>query len=110
NSPQAKPLATLASLDVAATSLDLAKQEVMLGEVSSKGLEAGGAREKEGQPDWQKLLADFTPPTRKAPAPKQAENTDPAADPKDAAKTTSDPGTDGGAKAAALASGEASKD
>lgn len=110
NSPQGKPLAKLASLDVAATTLDLAKQEVVLGEVRSQGLEAWGAREKDGQLDWQKLFADFTPPPRKAPAPKPAENTDPAAAPTDAAKTTSEPATDGAAKAAAIASGEASKD
>ncbi len=110
NSPQGKPLAKLASLDVAATTLDLAKQEVVLGEVRSQGLEAWAAREKDGQLDWQKLFADFTPPPRKAPAPKPAENTDPAAAPTDAAKTTSEPATDGAAKAAAIASGEASKD
>lgn len=69
NSPQGKPLAKLASLDVAATTLDLAKQEVVLGEVRSQGLEAWAAREKDGQLDWQKLFADFTPPPRKAPAP-----------------------------------------
>ncbi|MBF3212102.1 DUF748 domain-containing protein, partial [Pseudomonas aeruginosa] len=84
NSPQGKPLAKLASLDVAATTLDLAKQEVVLGEVRSQGLEAWAAREKDGQLDWQKLFADFTPPPRKAPAPKPAENTDPAAAPADA--------------------------
>ncbi|MBU5741502.1 DUF748 domain-containing protein [Pseudomonas aeruginosa] len=39
-----------------------------------------------------------------------AENTDPAAAPTDAAQTTSEPATDGAAKAAAIASGEASKD
>ncbi|MFX6402377.1 hypothetical protein ABTG64_19955, partial [Acinetobacter baumannii] len=44
NSPQGKPLAKLASLDVAATTLDLAKQEVVLGEVRSQGLEAWAAR------------------------------------------------------------------
>ncbi|HBO0828828.1 TPA: DUF748 domain-containing protein [Pseudomonas aeruginosa] len=110
NSPQGKPLAKLASLDVAATTLDLAKQEVVLGEVRSQGLEAWAAREKDGQLDWQKLFADFTPPPRKTPAPKPAENTDPAAAPTDAAKTTSEPATDGAAKAAAIASGEASKD
>lgn len=110
NSPQGKPLAKLASLDVAATTLDLAKQEVVLGEVRSQGLEAWAAREKDGQLDWQKLFADFTPPPRKAPAPKPAENTDPAAAPTDAAKTTSEPATNGAAKAAAIASGEASKD
>lgn len=77
NSPQGKPLAKLASLDVAATTLDLAKQEVVLGEVRSQGLEAWAAREKDGQLDWQKLFADFTrrharrlhPSRRKTPIP-----------------------------------------
>ena len=108
NSPQGKPLAKLASLDVAATTLDLAKQEVVLGEVRSQGLEAWAARE--GRPArLAKLFADFTPPPRKAPAQAGGKHRSAAA-PTDAAKTTREPATDGAAKAAAIASGEASKD
>ncbi|MBB4867555.1 uncharacterized protein involved in outer membrane biogenesis/outer membrane protein OmpA-like peptidoglycan-associated protein [Pseudomonas nitritireducens] len=61
SSPQGKPLAKLASLDVAQATLDLAKQEVVVGQIRSQGLEAWAAREKDGQLDWQKLFADFKP-------------------------------------------------
>ncbi|MFV3305988.1 DUF748 domain-containing protein [Pseudomonas sp. NY15181] len=69
-SPDGKPLAKLASLDVGETSLDLAKREVMVGQIRSQGLEAWAAREKDGQLDWQKLFADFHPYKRpQEPAP-----------------------------------------
>ncbi|PWU28906.1 membrane biogenesis protein, partial [Pseudomonas sp. RW407] len=67
-SPAGKPLVTLASLDVAETSMDLAKREVVVGQIRSQGLETWAAREKDGQLDWQKLFADFQKPARK-PAP-----------------------------------------
>jgi len=59
--PDGKPLAKLATLDVADTTLDLAKQEVVVGQIRSQGLEAWAAREKDGQLDWQKLFANFKP-------------------------------------------------
>nr|WP_294980372.1 DUF748 domain-containing protein [uncultured Pseudomonas sp.] len=72
-SPDGKPLANLASLDVTDTQLDLAKREVMVGQIRSQGLEAWAAREKDGQLDWQKLFANFRPYKRpQEPAP-QAE-------------------------------------
>ncbi|WP_259757394.1 DUF748 domain-containing protein [Pseudomonas sp. GCEP-101] len=61
SSPEGKPLAKLASLDVADTTLDLVKQEVVVGQIRSQGLEAWAAREKDGQLDWQKLFATFKP-------------------------------------------------
>lgn len=61
SSPDGKPLAKLASLDVADTTFDLAKQEVLVGQIRSQGLEAWAAREKDGQLDWQKLFANFKP-------------------------------------------------
>lgn len=61
SSPDGKPLAKLASLDVAEATLDLAKQEVVVGQIRSQGLEAWAAREKDGQLDWQKLFANFKP-------------------------------------------------
>ncbi|WP_296234328.1 DUF748 domain-containing protein [uncultured Pseudomonas sp.] len=55
--PQGKPLVRLQRLDIDNTSLDLAKQQVVVGQVRSQGLEAWAAREADGQLDWQKLLA-----------------------------------------------------
>lgn len=55
--PQGKPLVRLQRLDIDNTSLDLAKQQVVIGQVRSQGLEAWAAREADGQLDWQKLLA-----------------------------------------------------
>ncbi|MFR0691260.1 DUF748 domain-containing protein [Enterobacterales bacterium AE_CKDN230030158-1A_HGKHYDSX7] len=90
SSPDGKPLAKLATLDVAQATLDLAKQEVVVGQIRSQGLEAWAAREKNGQLDWQKLFADFKPykrpeePTPQAQAapeqtPAQGQTTDAAA-------------------------------
>lgn len=53
-----RPLLRLDRLDVAQTSVDLAKQQVVIGQVRSQGLETWAAREADGQLDWQKLLAE----------------------------------------------------
>ncbi|QNH07756.1 DUF748 domain-containing protein [Pseudomonas sp. B11D7D] len=55
--PQGKPLVRLQRLEIDNTSLDLAKQQVVVGQVRSQGLEAWAAREADGQLDWQKLFA-----------------------------------------------------
>lgn len=55
--PQGKPLVRLQRLDIDNSSLDLAKQQVVVGQVRSQGLEAWAAREADGQLDWQKLFA-----------------------------------------------------
>lgn len=55
--PQGKPLVRLQRLDIDDTSLDLARQQVVVGQVRSQGLEAWAAREADGQLDWQKLFA-----------------------------------------------------
>jgi len=52
-----RPLAKLERLEVSETSLDLVKQQVLVGKVRSQGLEAWVAREADGELDWQKLLA-----------------------------------------------------
>lgn len=85
SSPEGKPLAKLASLDVGETTLDLVKQEVVVGQIRSQGLEAWAAREKDGQLDWQKLFANFKPykrPEEPSPqaqaAPEQAPGDKPA--------------------------------
>ncbi|MCP1623192.1 DUF748 domain-containing protein [Pseudomonas nitroreducens] len=82
SSPEGKPLAKLATLDVAETTLDLVKQEVVVGQIRSQGLEAWAAREKDGQLDWQKLFATFKPfkrPDEPTPQAQAAPATEPAA-------------------------------
>ena len=69
NSPQGKQLVRLESLDVSETSLDLAKQQVVVGKIRSHQLETWAAREKDGQLDWQKLFAS---PSQPEPAPQPA--------------------------------------
>ena len=57
NAPDGRPLVRLERLDVSDTSVDLAKQKVVVGKIQSKNLETWAAREKDGQLDWQKLFA-----------------------------------------------------
>lgn len=79
SSPDGKPLAKLATLDVAETTLDLVKQEVVVGQIRSQGLEAWAAREKDGQLDWQKLFANFKPYKRpEEPSPQAQAAPEPA--------------------------------
>jgi uncharacterized protein involved in outer membrane biogenesis/outer membrane protein OmpA-like peptidoglycan-associated protein len=87
SSPEGKPLAKLATLDVAETTLDLVKQEVVVGQIRSQGLEAWAAREKDGQLDWQKLFANFKPYKRPEEPKPQAQA---APEPAPAADTESD--------------------
>lgn len=70
-SPEDKPLLRLERLEVGDTSLDLAKQQVVIGTIRSQKLETWAAREKDGQLDWQKLFASHsqtTPATTAAAA------------------------------------------
>ncbi|MDH0141816.1 DUF748 domain-containing protein [Aquipseudomonas alcaligenes] len=62
-SPEDKPLLRLERLEVGDTSLDLAKQQVVIGTIRSQKLETWAAREKDGQLDWQKLFASHSKPT-----------------------------------------------
>jgi uncharacterized protein involved in outer membrane biogenesis len=55
--PDGRPLARLERLDVSETSIDLAKQQVVVGKIRSKKLETWAALEADGQLDWQKLFA-----------------------------------------------------
>ncbi|WP_456256585.1 DUF748 domain-containing protein [Pseudomonas iridis] len=55
--PDGRPLAKLARLDVSETSVDLAKQQVVVGKIRSQKLETWAALEADGQLDWQKLFA-----------------------------------------------------
>ncbi|WP_394560774.1 DUF748 domain-containing protein [Aquipseudomonas alcaligenes] len=79
-SPEDKPLVRLERLEVGETSLDLAKQQVVVGTIRSNKLETWAAREKDGQLDWQKLFASHSKPTPAAtPATEPAPNTAPEA-------------------------------
>lgn len=70
--PDGRPLARLASLDVSETSIDLAKQQVIVGKIRSEKLETWAALERDGQLDWQKLFASqpakATPKEKAEPA------------------------------------------
>lgn len=73
--PDGKPLVRLQRLQVSDTSLDLARQQVVVGQVRSQGLEAWAAREADGQLDWQKLFARKPPQADETPAEAQAQDT-----------------------------------
>ncbi len=73
--PDGRPLARLERLDVSETTVDLAKQQVIVGKIRSQKLETWAAREADGQLDWQKLFA--SQPAK--PAAKQEATTAPAA-------------------------------
>ncbi|MCY1280390.1 hypothetical protein D9M70_291760 [compost metagenome] len=60
--PDGRPLVNLQRLEVADTSLDLVKQQVVVGTIRSHGLETWAAREKDGPLDWQKLFASHQRP------------------------------------------------
>ncbi|KAA0985632.1 DUF748 domain-containing protein [Pseudomonas sp. ANT_J12] len=57
NAPDGRPLVRLERLDVSDTSIDLAKQQVVVGKIRSNKLETWAALEADGQLDWQKLFA-----------------------------------------------------
>lgn len=52
-----EPLLRLEQLQISQTSLDLAKQQVVVGQVRSHKLESWVARERDGELNWQKLFA-----------------------------------------------------
>jgi uncharacterized protein involved in outer membrane biogenesis len=57
NAPDGRPLVKLERLDVSDTTVDLAKQQVVVGKIRSNKLETWAALESDGQLDWQKLFA-----------------------------------------------------
>ncbi len=81
--PDGRPLARLERLDVSETTVDLAKQQVVIGKIRSNKLETWAAREADGQLDWQKLFASQpSKPTQKAePATAPATADSPKAEP-----------------------------
>jgi len=68
--PDGRPLVRLERLDVSETTVDLAKQQVVVGKIRSNKLETWAAREADGQLDWQKLFA--SQPSKPAQAPEPA--------------------------------------
>jgi len=70
--PDGRPLVRLERLDVSETTVDLAKQQVVVGKIRSNKLEAWAALEADGQLDWQKLFASQPSKPAKAPEPATA--------------------------------------
>ncbi|WP_439864036.1 DUF748 domain-containing protein [Pseudomonas antarctica] len=70
--PDGRPLVRLERLDVSDTTVDLAKQQVVIGKIRSNKLETWAAREADGQLDWQKLFASQPNKPAKAPEPATA--------------------------------------
>ncbi|ARB28916.1 DUF748 domain-containing protein [Pseudomonas tolaasii] len=67
--PDGRPLVRLERLDVSDTTVDLAKQQVVVGKIRSNKLETWAAREADGQLDWQKLFASQPSKPAKKPEP-----------------------------------------
>lgn len=76
--PDGRPLARLERLDVSETTVDLAKQQVVVGKIRSQKLETWAALEADGQLDWQKLFASQPAKTVAKPAPAAADSPQPA--------------------------------
>lgn len=70
--PDGRPLVRLERLDVSDTTVDLAKQQVVIGKIRSNKLETWAAREADGQLDWQKLFASQPSKPAKASEPATA--------------------------------------
>ncbi|KAB0492551.1 DUF748 domain-containing protein [Pseudomonas vancouverensis] len=79
--PDGRPLVKLERLDVSETTVDLAKQQVVVGKIRSNKLETWAALESDGQLDWQKLFASQpAKSTAKAKAEAEPASTPAAAD------------------------------
>lgn len=72
-----RPLVKLANLEISDTSLDLLKQQVVVGKLRSQQLETWAAREADGQLDWQKLFATSAPSTAQQDGKDQSTTTPP---------------------------------
>ncbi|MDH4652015.1 MULTISPECIES: DUF748 domain-containing protein [unclassified Pseudomonas] len=79
--PDNRPLVNLETLEVSDSSLDLVKQEVVIGKIQSQNLETWAARESDGQLDWQKLFASEAKPAAKADEKAASESADTKAEP-----------------------------
>ncbi len=79
--PDNRALVKLETLEVSDSSLDLIKQEVVIGKVHSQNLETWAAREADGQLDWQKLFASQAKPAAKGAEKTTQEPVDDKAEP-----------------------------
>ncbi|WP_338510584.1 DUF748 domain-containing protein [Pseudomonas trivialis] len=70
--PDGRPLVRLERLDVSDTTVDLVRQQVVVGKIRSNKLETWAAREADGQLDWQKLFASQPNKPARAPEPASA--------------------------------------
>lgn len=70
--PDGRPLVRLERLDVSETTVDLAKQQVIVGKIRSNKLETWAALEADGTLDWQKLFASQPSKSTKTPEPASA--------------------------------------
>ncbi|WP_411382316.1 DUF748 domain-containing protein [Pseudomonas sp. MPB26] len=70
--PDGRPLVRLERLDVSETTVDLARQQVVVGKIRSNKLETWAALEADGQLDWQKLFTSQPNKPAKAPEPTTA--------------------------------------
>ncbi|MGL6047784.1 MAG: DUF748 domain-containing protein, partial [Vogesella sp.] len=70
-------LARLAALDVAASRADMARRQLVVGDIQLRGLQLAAARNRQGELDWQRLLRQHPQPlavtvsteTKRTPAP-----------------------------------------
>ncbi|WP_339490346.1 DUF748 domain-containing protein [Pseudomonas sp. EL_65y_Pfl2_R95] len=81
--PDGRPLVNLENLEVSDTTLDLAKQEVVVGKIRSQKLETWASREADGELDWQKLFASQPAPKKAVEKPAAAPTAPTAEAPKD---------------------------
>jgi uncharacterized protein involved in outer membrane biogenesis len=88
--PDGRPLAKLERLDITDTTVDLARQQVVVGKIRSQKLETWAALEADGQLDWQKLFAS-QPSKEAAKAKAEPASTPAAADSPKAPETASKP-------------------
>ncbi|MBV7480734.1 DUF748 domain-containing protein [Pseudomonas sp. PDM31] len=73
--PDGRPLAKLQRLEISETTVDLARQQVVVGKIRSQKLETWAALESDGQLDWQKLFASQpSRPAAEASAPAAADS------------------------------------
>lgn len=76
--PDGRPLVNLENLEVSDTTLDLVKQEVVVGKIRSQKLETWASREADGELDWQKLFASQPEPKKTPEKPAAATTAEPS--------------------------------
>lgn len=73
-----QPMVRLEQLEISQSSVDLAKQQVVIGSLRSQKLETWAARERDGELNWQKLLATSNSEEPAAEATDAADDAEPA--------------------------------